>query len=72
MSETVGSLPREEAKLINPVVLAFVGDAVYSLYVRKKLVLAGGRQGGRFSTRRVESGVRPRAERVSGKAAARV
>ena len=42
MSETVGSLPREEAKLINPVVLAFVGDAVYSLYVRKKLVLAGG------------------------------
>ena len=42
MSETVGSLPREEAKLINPVVLAFVGDAVYSLYVRTKLVLAGG------------------------------
>lgn len=26
-----------EAKLINPIVLAFVGDAVYSLYVRKRM-----------------------------------
>ena len=31
-----------EAKQINPVVLAFVGDAVYSLYVRERLVLSGG------------------------------
>ena len=31
-----------EAKQINPVVLAFVGDAVYSLYVRERLVLTGG------------------------------
>ena len=26
-----------EAKLINPIVLAFVGDAVYSLYVRNRM-----------------------------------
>lgn len=31
-----------EARQINPVVLAFVGDAVYSLYVRGRLVLSGG------------------------------
>lgn len=31
-----------EAKLVNPVTLAFLGDAVYSLYVREKLVRTGG------------------------------
>lgn len=31
-------LPPEGARNLNPVVLAFVGDAVYSLYVREKLV----------------------------------
>ena len=36
------AMSKEEAKLMSPVVLAFVGDAVYSLYVREKLVLAGG------------------------------
>ncbi len=30
-----------EAKLINPVVLAFLGDAVYSLWVRERLVQSG-------------------------------
>ena len=30
-----------EAKLINPVVLAFLGDAVYSLWVREQLVKSG-------------------------------
>lgn len=29
----------EKARTISPIVLAFVGDAVYSLYVREKLVL---------------------------------
>jgi ribonuclease-3 family protein len=29
----------EQAKVLSPVTLAFVGDAVYSLYVREKLVL---------------------------------
>ena len=32
-------LPPEGARNLSPVVLAFVGDAVYSLYVREKLVL---------------------------------
>lgn len=39
-SESV--LSREEAKLLSPVVLAFVGDAVYTLYVRERLILSGG------------------------------
>ena len=30
-----------EAKKINPVTLAFLGDAVYSLWVRERLVLSG-------------------------------
>ncbi|MBQ8296073.1 MAG: ribonuclease III, partial [Clostridia bacterium] len=30
-----------EAKQLSPVVLAFVGDAVYSLYVRERLVTSG-------------------------------
>lgn len=32
-------ITKDEAKNINPVTLAFVGDAVYSLYVRHELVL---------------------------------
>ena len=32
------TIPPEKAKNISPVTLAFVGDAVYSLYVREKLV----------------------------------
>ena len=35
-------LSKEEARQLNPVVLAFVGDAVYSLYVRERLVFTGG------------------------------
>ena len=34
-------MEKERAKLVNPVVLAFVGDAVYSLYVRERLVFKG-------------------------------
>ncbi len=38
-----GKLPltKAEARQINPVVLAFVGDAVYSLYVRTRLTVTG-------------------------------
>ena len=32
-------ISKEEAKIISPVTLAFVGDAVYSLFVRQNLVL---------------------------------
>ncbi len=35
-------LSKAEARQLNPVTLAFVGDAVYSLYVRERLVLTGG------------------------------
>lgn len=34
------TLPEEKAKTISPVTLAFVGDAVYTLYVREKLVIS--------------------------------
>ena len=34
-------MQKEEALKIHPVTLAFVGDAVYSLYVREKLVKEG-------------------------------
>lgn len=33
------ALDEQQARQFNPVVLAFVGDAVYSLYVREKLSL---------------------------------
>ena len=32
------TMPKERARGMNPVVLAFIGDAVYSLYVRESLV----------------------------------
>ncbi len=35
-------LTKTEADMISPVVLAFVGDAVYSLYVRERLIRSGG------------------------------
>ena len=33
------NIPADRARTISPITLAFVGDAVYSLYVRQKLVL---------------------------------
>ncbi|MBQ9117847.1 MAG: ribonuclease III [Clostridia bacterium] len=39
MLMTGESLSKAEAKLMNPVVLAFVGDAVYSLYVRNRMAV---------------------------------
>ena len=32
------TMPKERDRGMNPVVLAFIGDAVYSLYVRESLV----------------------------------
>ena len=37
-------LTKTEAMQLNPVALAFVGDTVYSLYVRERLALSGCRQ----------------------------
>ncbi|MBQ8684832.1 MAG: Mini-ribonuclease 3 [Clostridia bacterium] len=41
MQEAFVVLSEREALQINPVVLAFLGDAVYSLWVREKLVVSG-------------------------------
>jgi len=34
-------MDRSQAKLLNPLLLAFVGDAVYSLYIRERLAFKG-------------------------------
>ena len=41
----LGSLDKTIAKNLNPQVLAFVGDGVYSLYIRHKFVLASDAKG---------------------------
>ncbi len=40
MFNILSTVSDREAKLISPVTLAFIGDAVYTLYVREKLALA--------------------------------
>ena len=35
----LGSMDEKNARLLNPQVLAFVGDGVYSLYIRHKIVV---------------------------------
>lgn len=37
-----GSMPEDKARELSPLTLAFVGDAVYSLYVRTSLASKGG------------------------------
>lgn len=39
--ESAENMEKQKATQINPVTLAFLGDAVYSLYVREKLVKSG-------------------------------
>ncbi len=41
MQSVERAMTREEARQVNPVVLAFLGDAVYSLSVRERLVKNG-------------------------------
>ncbi len=41
MLEQRGPLTKLQAAQLNPVALAFVGDTVYSLYVRERLALSG-------------------------------
>ncbi len=51
-------MERERAKKLSPVVLAFVGDAAYSLYVREGLVLSSDYKTGalqRLSSARVSA-----------------
>lgn len=45
------SLDEKETKLLNPQVLAFVGDAVYSLYIRHRIVVTEGLKGKDLHTR---------------------
>ncbi len=46
---------KERVKQMNPVVLAFVGDAVYTLYVRERLALACGFGTGELNRRTAEA-----------------
>ena len=55
-------LAPEGARNLSPVVLAFVGDAVYSLYVREKLVRETD-----YKTGTLAEGICPRAERTGRK-----
>lgn len=56
MNPEIARLPveKERAKQMNPVVLAFVGDAVYTLWVRTKLSLAGGTDANELNRRASE------------------
>lgn len=47
-------IERSRAKQVNPVVLAFVGDAVYTLYVRQSLALSGAFKTGELNKRASE------------------
>lgn len=54
MIPTQEPIPRERAKQINPIVLAFVGDAVYTLCVRTRLALSSGEKTGALNRRASE------------------
>ncbi len=52
-------LPKEKAANMNGIVLAFIGDAVHSLYVREKLAFSSDAKAGelnRLATERVRAG----------------
>ncbi len=59
---------KDRAKQMNPVVLAFVGDAVYTLYARQTLALSAGFKTGELNKRASEvvsaHGQSERAERI--------
>lgn len=52
MEET--KLTKEQAYRMNPIVLAFVGDAAYTLLVREQLALGGGCKTGELNRRASE------------------
>ena len=54
MTTITSPIPSERAKQMNPVVLAFVGDAVYTLYVRRRLALCCGEKTGALNRRASE------------------
>ena len=68
MALTALPVERARARQMNPVVLAFVGDAVYTLYVRQSLALSSGYKTGELNKRASEvvsaHGQSERVERV--------
>lgn len=48
-------LSKEKANNLNPVVLAFIGDAVYSLFIRESLVFSSDLKTGALSLKTTES-----------------
>lgn len=48
-------LTKEKANNLSPIVLAFIGDAVYSLYVRERLVFSSDLKTGKLSEKTVEN-----------------
>ncbi len=44
-------LSKKSAKLLSPITLAFIGDAVYTLFVREKLVFESDRAGAELNKR---------------------
>ncbi len=58
MDEFTAPVPKERVKQMDPVVLAFVGDAAYTLYVRRGLALTHGLHTGelnRLATEKVSA-----------------
>ncbi len=51
MFEISTPIPKERAALMNPVVLAFVGDAVYTLLVRTELATTSASKAGELNKR---------------------
>ena len=54
MVSCIVPVPAERVKQMNPVVLAFVGDAVFTLCVRERLALAYGYKTGELNRRAAE------------------
>ena len=54
MFEITEPVPKERASLMNPVVLAFVGDAVYTLLVRTELAVNSAAKANELNKRAAE------------------
>ena len=48
-------ISKEKANNLNPIVLAFIGDAVYSLYVREKFVFTSDLKAGELSLKTIDN-----------------
>lgn len=48
-------ISKEKANNLNPIVLAFIGDAVYSLFIREKLVFSTDLKTGELSAKTIDN-----------------